>query len=803
MRENTPDHPTPEQEQNENQTQQREEQQPLSPQANEAPAATSDAPTPAPGQEEASAKPASDAGLGRDQEIPQTKETAETAAQPFAPETDVAVEEPLSMQPEAAQTQSEIPLQQDTVWGGADQDHQPEAASEQAAAQTPEQTPEQKATPSLTAEDIPTPSKCFGALSWITPLLLALLAVALFAPLAYNSKITGLEARPGVSPQLAAAVETAEQGGDLSFWFIPQAAGQPSLEVLPLELWWGAASNALSRCLSDLTGAWVGGWIVPLTLVWLFLMAAASLGWSDSRFGRRAGLAAGLTVFCGPLFMAVAWFAPNLLLAPTLSALAAACLLRGLKKTAFSLTVFLGCIFMALAGLAGGLIPMALPLAAALFVIIGTLNFRRLGEWDLVFGLGLTLLILGGWLTGGLLFAGSTALRAYLAGLPLLSGGGSPLPIMPWACFALLTLVVLLPWPILPLCLPARSGKALLAGVKDWKNRTGFTEPLFLAGLLIAGLAGLMAADSAGPALLLLLPAALAALTARTITNLTAKQNRRWGSFCALYLLAMALVFAWLLLDSGREFLNAQLSIAANISFGIKTWLAPGAAALIGALTIWFFGRGKSSQSGLLVFAFALLLVSQAFAWISLPVLEPYLRTSRIQPDLPVLDIVSPEQTPSPDGPRLHLPMPPEPGVITPPATAVYNATQSTPPQLNILGAPMPTQHNATSPNSLPTMIMPVAGNATGTAPDIGLGGEAATPPLAQNATAPVPEAGGALYGDDLPALETPTGPPPTPYQPGLHTQTKEPPLPVLDTPPAQPAPRAPLTDPYPPRNTN
>ncbi len=799
MRDNTPDQPTPEQEQNKEQTSQKTEHPPLQTPDSETSSARPDALSPpAPDKQETPARHAPDAGLRRDQEILHAKEPAGNDARPSQAEIAPEDETPLSMQPEARPTRPESPWPQKAAEDGGEQESAPEVEP----GHTSEQTPEQKPESVPTTESIPAPSKCFGVLSWITPLLLAVLALALFAPLAYNSKITGLEPKPNAQPQLAAAIETAEQGGDLSFWFIPHVAGQPAPEVPPLQLWWGAAANALSPRLSDLAGAWIGGWAAPLALAWLFLMAAASLGWTDSRFGRRAGLAAGLAAFCGPLFMAAAWLAPNLLLAPALSGLGAACILRGLKKTTFSLSVFLGCVLAALAGLAGGLIPAVLPLAAALIAIVGTLNFRRLGEWDLVFGLGLAVLILGGWLTGGLLFAGSAALRAYLAGPLLLSGGGSPLPAMPWTCFAVLTLAVLLPWPALPLCLPARSGKALLAGVKDWKNRLGFTEPLFLAGMLATGLTGLMLANP-DLVLLLLLPAGLAALAARSLTNLTAKQNRRWGSFCALYLLALALAFAWLLLDSGREFFNAQLGIAANISFDVKTWLAPGAAALIGALTMWFFGRGKSSQNGLLVFAFALLLVSQSFAWLSLPALEPYLRTTRAQPELPVLDIVLPEQNIGPDGPRLHLPMPPGPDAIMPPATAAYNATQNTPPQLDILGAPMPARHNATSPHTLPAIIMPITSNATSPAPDSGLiNGQASPPPLAQNATAPTPEAGNALYGDDLPTLEAPAGPA-APYQPGLHTQAKEPPLPVLDTPPAPPAPGAPLVDPYPPGNAN
>ena len=637
-------------------------------------------------------------------------------------------------------------------------------------------------TPAAPAEE-PAQSRCFNLLSWLAPLVPILLTIILFAPLLYHSKITGLTPQSGLPPHLEIAVYKAKYGADLSFWFIPQVPGlpaQPDSGVLPMQLWWGALMGAADSYLSGLAGDWLNGWSGPLLLTWLFFTAVVCLGWTDSRFRRKAGLAAGLAAFCSLPVAAVAWFASGLLLAPLFSVLAAACLLRGLKKTVFSMAVFAGCIFMALAGLSGGLIFVVAPFAAALIAIIGTLNFRRLGEWDLVFGLGLTVLLLGAWLTGALLFGGSAALRQYLEGLSLLAGGAPALPEPPLGCLAALLAITLLPWLALPLFMPARSGNALLGGFKSWKNRVKFTEPLFLGGMILAGLAGLAAVAPAHPALFPILLAAVAALAVRSLTNLSPRQNRRWGAFCAVYLLLLAVGFLWLLLDAGRETLNAHLGIAANISFEMKIWLAPAVAAVIGALTMWFFGRGKSSQTGLLALAFAMLLITQAFAWISLPVIQPYLKSTEME--IPAQDIVLPIPEIIPDGPRLHMPLPPAPAAATPPALASHNATQGQMAQPDILGAPLPALHNATSPDMVPGVTEV---NATQGAPE-------STPPV-QNATQPVPDAGNARYGDDLPPLAPPTGPPPAPYQPGLQqtTRVQEPPLPILDTPvSASPAPR-------------
>lgn len=771
MRDKTPDQPAPEHEPTENQPQPTEDAQAGDAASNVAaasphsgaPASVKDAPrTDAPAEGETAAQPAPDARLRQDQDILQAREipTQGDEAEAFATPDSMAVDPdgPLIGTDASDGLKTPPPLLQETLAPELEFKLEPEAKSETAPA----------------VEDGPTPCNFFKALSWGTPLVLALLAVLLFAPLAHNSKITGIDPQPGRSPQLVAALAQANQAGDLSFWIIPHIAGQPTADVLPMQLWWAAVTDAVAQQLSGLAGAWIGGWTGPLLLGWLFIMAVACLGWTDSRHKHHAGLAAGLAAFCGLPFIGAAWFASDLLLAPTLSILSAACLLRGLKKATFSLTTFAGCVFMALAALSGGLLPAALPLCAVLFAIIGTLNFRRLGEWDLVFGLGLTLLILGGWLTSGLLFAGSTALRAYLGSLPLLTGGGYALPALPQTCLLTLLAATLLPWAALPVLMPVRSGKALLAGVKSWKNRTGFTEPLFLTGLLLTGLAGLLVTSPAHPAVFLMLAASIAALASRSLTNLSISQNRRWGLFCAAYLLILSAGFLWLLLDNGREMLNAHLGIAPNISFGVKTWLAPAAVAIVGAITMWFFGRDKSSQGGLLAFTLAMLLLSQAFAWVSLPVIQPYVKASNVE--LPSQDIVLPMPDALPDGPRLHLPMPPAPPVITPVVTpAAHNATQTPPAQPDILGAPMPALRNATIPAT--------------EAPE-------ATPP-AQNATLPVPDAGDARYGDDLPALTPPPGPPPAPYQPGLHTQ--EPPLPMLDTPLTAPAP-LPRVDPYPPQ---
>lgn len=803
MRNNTPDQSTPEQEQSEEQAQLRKEQSPLPTQDSDSSVVGSDAPPDsAPAKQDSPAGTAAETDPQPDQKILRAEKSEENAAQPSGSETADNAETPLAIQPDAAPTQPETLSEQEIGPSDAEQKTEAEGTPDQAVEEEPDQKPEQETKAAPPAEDTPTPSKCFGTLSWITPLILFFLTVLLFAPLAYNSKVAGIAPASKTSAQLAAAIEAAEQGSDLSLWIIPHVAGQPAPEVLPLQLWWGAAMKAAAKQISALTGDWLGGLVGPFILAWLFLMGTACLGWTDSRFKRKAALAAGIAAFCSSPFIAAAWFAPEVILGPALSVMAAACLLRSLKKPTFCLTMFLGCALMALAALAGGIILAALPLVAALLAIIGTLNFRRLGEWDLVFGLGLTTLILGGWLTGGLLFAGSSALRAYLALTPLLAGGGCALPESSPGGLALLFTAALLPWLALPALMPVRSCKTLLAGVKSWKDRSRFTEALFLAGLLVAGAAGLAVCSIVHPALLLALSAAVAALAARSLTNLSSAQNNRWGAFCALYLLALAAVFFWMLLDSGRELLNAQLGIAPNISFDLKVWLAPGAAALIGALTMWFFGRGKSSQTSLLALLFAALLITQAFAWFSIPVMEPYLKT--ISPEPPVMDIVAPgELNLGPDGPRLHIPMPPELPVITPPAVASQNATQIPDTQLDILGAPMPARHNATRPNALPGIGPEISINATTPAPESGLPGGEVDPNSAQNATAPVPEAGGALYGDDLPALDVPTGPPPAPYQPGLHPQAKEPPLPVLDVPGSASAPRAPLIEPYPPGNAD
>ncbi len=656
---------------------------------------------------------------------------------------------PLSLEPDAPQASQETPAEEPLLLS------------------TEEQKAEAEAAPAAPVDEQPLDSKIFRGLSWIGPLLLIILVALLFVPLVYNSQVTGIAPRLSATPQLVEALNTTKQGGGVSVWVIPQIAGQPATEVMPMQLWWGAAMQSSSAGLAGLVSPAVAGWVGPFILACLFLIAVLALGWTDSRFGRRAGLAAGLAAFCGPLFAAGAWLSADLLLAPALSTLAAACLLRGLKKNTFSLSMFAGGLFLGFAALSGGLIFAALPIFAALFAIAGALNFRRLGQWDLVFGLALTALILGGWFTGGLLFAGSDALRAYLGGISLLTSSGCALPPLPLACLALTLLALLLPWPLLPLCMPLRSGKALLAGFSNWKDRSGFTGPLFLTALFLGGLAILLLKTPAHWGLLLALTATLSALVARSLTNLTPSQNRRWGLLCALYLLLLAVGCGWLLLPAGEEFLNTRLGIDSNISFGLKTWLAPAVAALIGVVTIWLFGREKSSQGGLLALTFAMFLVFQAFAWLSLPVLQPYLQNALYGKETGV-ELLPPPLTPDTgtvvdegSGGGLRLPMSLPWVNATQPA---QNATQ--PAQPNILGAPLPGQ-NATLPGAQQNATQP-----------------------AQNATAPVPDAGGALYGDHFNLNATMQGPPPAPYQPGLN-KPQEPPLPILDSPVA-PTPQPP-----------
>ncbi len=794
-----PDQPTPEETQTENKA-----QQPKAPR----PASEPSVVEPVDGEPPAQTPPASGAHLRRDQEVLAASEAASSGpASESAPADAPKPEAESGSTPDPTQgvlnKEDARSAETDSAAGPLSMEapmtdgSSAEAAApvEGAAPQTDGQEEVQsKIQEPAAAIDEPSPSRCFRLLSWLAPLMPVLLAIILLAPLIYQSKITGIAPQPEAAAQ-AAAVDKALHGGDLSFWFVPHVEGRPDSGVLPMQLWWGALMGGADHYLSGLAGEWAKGWSGPTLLTWLFLTAMICLGWTDSRFGRQGALAAALAALSSLPVVALAWFGPGLLLPPALSVLAAACLLRGLKKSTFSLSVFAGCACMALAALSGGLIFAAAPLAAALIAIAGTLNFRRLGEWDLVFGLGLTVLILGAWLTGGLLFAGSTALREYLSGLSLFMGATPAFISPPPGCLASLLVIGLLPWLVLPLLMPARSGKALLGGVKDWKKRIRFTEPLFLGGLALAGAAGLALSAAANASVFILLLAAVIALAARSLTNLSPRQNCRWSAFCALYLLALGAAFLWLLLDSGRETLNAHLGIAPNIYFGIKTWLAPAAAAIIGALTLWFFGRGKSSQAGLLVLAFAALLFGQSFAWLSLPVIQPYLKSA--EAGIPAQDIVLPVPEVLPDGPRLHLPMPPETPLLTPPAQANQNATQDQITQPDILGAPIPALQNATSPGTPVdagegAIPAGVSTNSTVNAPPAaGVPGDAAplTVPPAQNAT--VPEAGNALYGDDLPPLAPPTGPPPAPYQPGLQTapRAQEPPLPLLDTPRSAPAP--------------
>ena len=808
MGDKIPDQPTPEEKQTENQA-----QQPETPHHASEPSVVE----PVGGEPSAQTVPASGAHLRQDQEALAASEVASSVPAPESAPDSAPASAPRSESDSAPDPAPGVLAQEDarsaedassvgplSMEALATDAPAAEAAApvEGAAPRADEQEQAQsKIQEPGAASDAPSPSGCFRLLSWLAPLMPVLLAIILLAPLIYQSKITGIAPQPEAAAQ-AAAVAKALHGGDLSFWFVPHVEGRPDSGVLPMQLWWGALMDGADHSLSGLAGEWAKGWSGPALLTWLFLTAVVCLGWTDSRFGRQGALAAALAAVSSLPVVALAWFGSGLLLAPAFSVLAAACLLRGLKKTTFSLSVFAGCVCMALAALSGGLIFAAAPLAAALVAIAGTLNFRRLGEWDLVFGLGLTALILGAWLTGGLLFAGSTALREYLSGLSLFMGVTPAFISPPPGCLASLLGIGLLPWLALPLLMPARSGKALLGGVKDWKNRIRFTEPLFLGGLVLAGAAGLALSAAANASVFVLLLAAVIALAVRSLTNLSPRQNCRWSAFCALYLLVLGGAFLWLLLDSGRETLNAHLGIAPNIYFGIKTWLAPAAAAIIGALTLWFFGRGKSSQAGLLVLAFAALLLGQSFAWLSLPVIQPYLKSA--EAGIPAQDIVLPVPEVLPDGPRLHLPMPPETPLLTPPAQANQNATQGQITQPDILGAPMPAVQNATAPGTPAPGTPNDAGggaipagartNATLNAPPaVGVPGEAAplAAPPAQNATVPVPEAGNALYGDDLPPLTPPTGPPPAPYQPGLQTapRAQEPPLPLLDTPRSAPAP--------------
>lgn len=172
-------------------------------------------------------------------------------------------------------------------------------------------------------------------------------------------------------------------------------------------------------------------------------------------FGNRVAFAAGLILLSCLGFSPMAhYLSPDLLFAGTL-ALSMACLYRGwISQNAYT-WLALGFILAGISTLTGGLMGLIIPLFTSLGFVVWRGSFRRGHQMDAVFGFGLLLLTIMGWLGAVILLSGDGK-YLYSLSRQIFTPFLGPLwpPQDPWWLAFVRLPVALLPWVVVVLFVP-------------------------------------------------------------------------------------------------------------------------------------------------------------------------------------------------------------------------------------------------------------------------------------------------------------------------------------------------------------
>lgn len=115
-------------------------------------------------------------------------------------------------------------------------------------------------------------------------------------------------------------------------------------------------------------------------------------------FGATASFAAGLILFCAPIFAPLHHFFGPVTLASGLMLFSLAFFCRGWRANHSWISLPLAFIFAALAGLCGGVLYIAVPFIGSLFYLIWQGRYRRGQSLDAIAGFLLMLIIIGSWM---------------------------------------------------------------------------------------------------------------------------------------------------------------------------------------------------------------------------------------------------------------------------------------------------------------------------------------------------------------------------------------------------------------------
>lgn len=375
-------------------------------------------------------------------------------------------------------------------------------------------------------------------------------------------------------------------------WLAPQWPGVYWLAYLLGEIP-GFDTSLILACTGAVNAA------ILLLAIWALSEAA--------RFGYRASFAAALIAFCSPLIVPSAHFVGSGALAAGVAILSIACFARGWLARRAILSLPCGFALCALAGLCGGLLFMAVPLAASFVFLLWRADARRAQSIDAILGFVLFLAIWGVWL--GLLALRGEA-DGYIASLFGLHWNLAWPPHPRWWAPLVIALVGTSPWTMEIFGVSwfrvlARSGKSLAASRRD--NGSA----MIWISLVLAGCAAVFMTQPQWAALFL--HGLLAVLLGKAFVNLSAAGNRFFFflagvllCLAGLALLAMSFGFSQELFLS---ILPAKLpAFVPGLFLSLSSLpIIAGLLLLGGIITFWFVRKNRGA--GGLVYAVFLVLV--------------------------------------------------------------------------------------------------------------------------------------------------------------------------------------------------
>ncbi|WP_035104268.1 ArnT family glycosyltransferase [Desulfohalovibrio reitneri] len=275
-----------------------------------------------------------------------------------------------------------------------------------------------------------------------------------------------------------------------------------------------------------------------------FLGATAWLARSVAGYGRETLLTAGIALLGCFYFVGLTHYSRMDLLFASLILASQALLFLGMraKPTGFSWLALTGWLASALAVLTKGPLGFALPLAAIVVYLAWSGRLRRLFRLDTLVGLGLVILLVGGWLLGAWLVEGDAYVNNILYKQVYRRALDSWHHEHPFYHYLLTLPLVWLPWTALLACLPLKRLRdgGFWRGL--WASRKNAGGPAFLWCSLLSGFVLLSSVHTKIVIYALPLFAPLAILTARGVLSLEGERRKRFWTIVTGYFLLLALL---------------------------------------------------------------------------------------------------------------------------------------------------------------------------------------------------------------------------------------------------------------------